>query len=102
MISEDLKTTISQAASAALLRIGNAYHERGALHQALSPYLKILAYYPDSDEAHAAVEGLLAIARVFEETQQQRLAISVYDRIERAARLRRWDGHQVTTAGDII
>jgi tetratricopeptide (TPR) repeat protein len=101
MISEDLKTTISQAASSALLRIGNTYHEQGLLHQALSPYLKILAYYPDSDEARAAVEGLLAIARVFEETQQHHMAISVYDRIERAVRFRRWDGHQVTQSGDI-
>jgi tetratricopeptide (TPR) repeat protein len=102
MISEELKATISQAASAALLRIGKAYHEQGLLHQALSPYLKILAYYPESDEARAAVEGLLAIAQVFEESQQQRMAISVYQRMERAARFRRWNGHQVTPEGDII
>lgn len=102
MISEDLKATISQAASASLLRIGNTYCEQGRLHQAISPYLKILAYYPDSDEAHAAVKGLLAIAQVFEEKQLHRTAISVYERMERAARSRRWDGHQITPTGDII
>jgi len=89
MISEDLKASISQAASAALLRTGKTYHERRLLHQALSPYLKILAYYPESNEAPAAVDGLLAIAQVFEEAQQHRMAISVHERMERAVRFRR-------------
>jgi len=102
MISEDLRTTISQAASGALLRIGNAYHEQGLLHQALSPYLKILAYYPDSDEARAAAENLIAIASAFEEAQQHYMAVSIYDRIERAVRVRRWDGHRISPEGDII
>jgi tetratricopeptide (TPR) repeat protein len=102
MISKDLRATISQAASAALLRIGESYRQQGLLHQALSPFLKILAYYPDCPEACAAVEGLVAIAQVFEETQQHRMAVSVYERMERAARFRRWDGHQISPEGEII
>ncbi len=102
MISEDLAATISQTASAALLRIGKIYEEEGWLHHALSPYLKIVAYYPESEEAEAAVDRLLAIAGIFEEKQHFHMAMSVYDRLERASRFQRWDGHQVTPEGDIL
>jgi hypothetical protein len=102
MISEELTAAISQAASAALLRIGRIYEEEGWLHHALSPYLKIVAYYPESEEAEAAVDRLIAIAGIFEEERQFHMAMSVYDRMERAARFQRWDGHQVTPEGDIL
>ena len=102
MISEDLAATISQTASAALLRIGKIYEEEGWLHHALSPYLKIVAYYPASEEAEAAVDRLVVIAGGFEEKRQFHMAMSVYDRIERAARFQRWNGHQVTPEGDIL
>lgn len=102
MVSEELAATISRAASAALLRIGKAYQEQGLFHQALSPYLKIVAYYPESEAAPAAVEGVVAIATVFEEAQQRRMAVSVYNRLERAARFRRWNGYHVTPEGDIL
>jgi hypothetical protein len=103
MISEELAAVISREASAALLRIGKTYQEQGLLHHALSPYLKIVAYYPKSEEAAAAaVEGVVAIAQAFEEIQQRRMAMSVYDRLERAARFQRWNGHQVTPEGDIL
>jgi hypothetical protein len=84
MIGEELGTTISQTASAALLRIGGYYQEAGWLHQALLPYLKILACYPEGREASEAVDRLVAIAELFEERGQFRMAMSVYDRMERA------------------
>lgn len=102
MINEELAAAISQAASAALLRIGRIYEEQGWLHHALTPYLKIVAYYPKSEEAPAAVDRLMAIAGIFEEKRQFHMALSVYDRLERAARFQRWDGHQVTPEGDIL
>jgi hypothetical protein len=102
MISEELAATISQAASAALLRIGRIYEEEGWLHHALTPYLKIAAYYPESEEVEAAVDRLVAIAGVFEDKRQFHMALSVYDRMERAARFQRWNGHQATPEGDIL
>ena len=102
MISEELAAVISREASAALLRIGKTYQGQGLLHHALTPYLKIVAYYSESEESPAAVEGVVAIAQTFEEAQQRRMAMSVYDRLERAARFQRWDGHQVTSEGDIL
>jgi hypothetical protein len=44
----------------------------------------------------------MAIAGVFEEKRQFHMAMSVYDRIERAARFQRWNGHQATPEGDIL
>jgi len=102
MISEELAAAISQAASAALLRIGNIYEEEGWFHHALTPYLKIVAYYPESEEAPTAVNRLIGIASIFEEKRQFHMALSVYDRLERAARFQRWDGHVVTPEGDIL
>lgn len=102
MINEELTAAISGAASAALLRIGKFYEEEGWLHHALTPYLKIVAYYPESEEAEAALDRLIAIAGIFEEKRQFHMAMSVYDRLERAARFQRWNGHQVTPEGDIL
>jgi len=102
MISEELAVAISQAASSTLLRIGRIYEEQGWLHHALSPYLKIVAYYPASEETEASVDRLMAIAGIFEEKRQFHMAMSVYDRMERASRFQRWNGHQVTPEGDIL
>jgi hypothetical protein len=102
MVNQELQDTISQAASAALLRIATEYSQQGLLHQALTPFLKIVAYYPDSEEAAAAVQGVIGIAQSFEEQDQKRIALSVYDRLERASRFGRWDGHMVTPEGDIL
>lgn len=102
MISEKLATTISRAASAALLRIGKNYQERGLLHHALTPYLKILACYPASEEVSEAVDRLVMIAEILEDNGQFRMALSIYDRMERAVRLRRWNGHEATLEGYIL
>lgn len=93
-MTKQLRKTISTAAGAALLRIGGYFQEAGQLHQALTPYLKLLAYYPESEEAVIAVERLVTIAETFEEREQFRMAMSVYDRMEQAARFRRWNGHE--------
>lgn len=42
------------------------------------------------------VDGLVAIAKAFEEQEQRRVSESVFDRLEYAARFRCWNGHQVT------
>ncbi len=97
-MSQQLRQTISTAASAALLRIGGYFQEAGQLHQSITPYLKLLAYYPDSDEATLAVERLVTIAEIFEERGQLRMAMSVYDRMEQAIRFRRWNGHEFPEA----
>jgi hypothetical protein len=65
MISEKLAAAISQAASAALLRIGRTYEDQGWPHHALSPYLKIVAYYPESEETKASIDRLMVIAGIF-------------------------------------
>ncbi len=98
-MTDKLRTTISTAASGALLRIGEHFQDAGLLHQALTPYLKVVAYYPASDEAPIAVERLVTIAEIFEERGRFRMAMSIYDRMEQAARFRRWNGHQFPPEG---
>ncbi len=102
MTIEELAAIIARAASAALLRIGRIYQEQGLFHHALTPYLKIVACYPESQEAPVAVDGLMAIAGAFEEKRHFHTAMSVYDRMERAARFQRWNGHQLTPEGGIL
>jgi hypothetical protein len=67
-----------------------------------APYLKIVAYYPESEEIRASVDRLMTIAGIFEEKRLFHIAMSVYDRMERASRFQRWNGHQVTPEGDIL
>ena len=102
MISEELATQIAETASAALLRIAKTYHAQGLLHQAASPYLKIVCYYPQSEAAPAAVAGLITIAQIMEDQHQRRMALAIYDRLEQAARFQRWDGHSISPDGEIV
>ena len=102
MISEELSTQIADTASAALLRIAQTYHAQGLLHQAASPYLKIVCYYPKSEATPAAVEGLITIAQIMEDHHQRRMALAIYDRLEQAARFQRWDGHSISPDGEIV
>jgi hypothetical protein len=101
-LSEELSAKISQAASTTLLRIARSYYEQGLFHQATSPYLKIVSYYPQSEVAPAAVEGLITIATTMEKQHHRRMAMAVYERLERAARFQRWDGHAISLEGDIV
>lgn len=92
MLSDALSQTIDNEASAALARIGRAYYDKGLLHLATSPYLKIIAVFPDSPEAEMAVKQVISIAKAFEARGQLRMAEAIYDRLEEAAHFSRWDG----------
>jgi hypothetical protein len=92
MINRQSLERIDHAAAAALLRIARLFHHHGMLYQAISPYLKIVACFPDSESAPHAVEGLTSIARTLEAHCRLHAAMGLYDRLEEAAHLRRWDG----------
>lgn len=102
MVREELYRQVAQAASAGLLRIGKGFEERGLWRDAVSAYLRIVAYYQENAEALPAVERTVSIAGQLEGKGQLRAASSVYDRLDRAARFQRWDGHQVTSEGEIL
>jgi hypothetical protein len=99
---EELSATIAKKASSALLRIGEAYREQGLLHHALTPYLKIVACYPESESAEEAVDSVVTIAESFEENGHPHMAMSVYARLERAAQFQSWNGHRLTLEGRIL
>jgi hypothetical protein len=101
-VSDELRAEIVRAAAAALLRIGKTYQKHCLLQQAISPYLKIIAYYPRSEAASIAVDELLCIARTMEAHCQLHIAMGVYDRLERAARFRRWEGHSIDAEDAIL
>jgi len=77
--------SVPEAISASLLRIGTALDEQGMVHQALTPYLKLIARYPDSQEALVATEKVLAIAERLRKMGQPHLAMMVFDRLEAAS-----------------
>jgi len=73
------------AASAGLLRIGMTYEEQGNINSAIRTYLKIVASYPDSEEAKIAVEKVTLIADDLENKGYFNWAMSLYDRLEEAS-----------------
>jgi len=56
----------------------------GKVHQALSPYLKIIEQYSDTAEVPMAIEKVLAIADGMRQRGQFHVAMRVYDRLEAA------------------
>jgi TolA-binding protein len=76
--------SVPEAISASLLRVANALEEEGKVHQALTPYLKLIERYPDSPEASVAIERVLAIADDMRKMGQHHMAMSVFDRLEAA------------------
>jgi TolA-binding protein len=78
-------TTVHEAISASLLTLAMTLEEQGKVHQALSPYLKIIERYPDTPEVPAAVEKVLAIAEGMRKKGQFHVAMRVYDRLEAAS-----------------
>ncbi len=76
--------SVPEAVSASLLRMGTALDEQGMVHQALTPYLKLIERYPNSQEASVATEKVLAIAEDMRKMGQHHLAMSVLDRLEAA------------------
>lgn len=77
--------SVPEAISASLLRIGTALDEQGMAHQALTPYLKLIERYPNSQEASVATERVLAIAEDMRKGGQHHLALTVLDRLEAAS-----------------
>ena len=78
------KSSVPEAISASLLVMAESLEEQGQVHQCLDPYLKLVAYYPDSQEAPVAAQKLLAIAEDFRQAGQYHMAMTVLDRLEAA------------------
>jgi TolA-binding protein len=76
--------SVPEAINASLLRVASALEEEGKVHQALTPYLKLIERYPDSQEASVATERVLAIAEEMRKRGQHHMAMSVFDRLETA------------------
>ena len=72
-----------ETARASLLRIAEAWHLTGQINQAIDAYAQLLARYPGSPEAVAAAEHTLALARGYERHGQYRLALGLYEKMER-------------------
>ena len=83
-MAKQKKGSVPEAISASLLRMGAALDEQGMVHQALTPYLKLIARYPDSQEALVATERVLAIAEGMRKRGQNHTAMAVFDRLEAA------------------
>ena len=80
-------TSIHDNVSAALLSVGMALEKLGKVHQALTPYLKIIEEYSDTPEVPAAIERVLAIAAGMRKVGQFHVAMRVYDRLEGASQV---------------
>jgi len=76
--------SIHEAISASLLRLGRDLDERGMVHQALTPYLKLIERYPNSQEASVATERVLAIAERLRQRGQLHMAMTVIELLEAA------------------
>jgi TolA-binding protein len=86
--------SVPEAISASLLRVASTLDEQGKVHQALTPYLKLIERYPDSQEAPLATEKVLAIAEVMRQKGQHHMAMAVLDRLEAARSLKRAEDKQ--------
>ena len=75
---------VLEAISASLLRVGISLEECGMTHQALTPYLKLMERYPNSQESPVAVGKVLAIAEGLRQRGQPHAAMTVLDRLEAA------------------
>lgn len=53
------------------------------LNAAIDGYSRVLRRYRGSEEANAASERLLSLARVFEEQGRYHLAVSLFDKVEK-------------------
>jgi hypothetical protein len=76
--------SVPEAISASLLRVAQGLDEEGMVHQALPPYLKLIAQCPGSQEASVATERVLAIAEGLRKAGQHHMAMTVLDQLETA------------------
>ena len=79
--------TIHETVSTSLLSLAMTLEKLGKVHQALSPYLKIIEKYPDTVEVSIAIEKVLAIAERMRQKGQFHVAMRVYDRLEAASQV---------------
>ena len=80
-------STIHESVSSSLLTLAMTLEKLGKVHQALSPYLKIIEEYSDTAEVPAAIEKVLAIAEGMRQRGQFHVAMRVYDRLEAASQV---------------
>jgi tetratricopeptide (TPR) repeat protein len=78
-------STIHESVSSSLFTLAMTLERLGKVHQALTPYLKIIEKYPDTAEAPAAIENVLAIADGMRQKGQFHVAMRIYDRLEEAS-----------------
>jgi len=86
-MSKQKVCTIHESVSSSLLTLAMTLEKLGKVHQALSPYLKIIEEYPDTAEATTAIDKVLAIADGMRLRGQFHVALRVYDRLEVASQV---------------
>ena len=77
--------SIHEAISSSLFQVAMTLEHEGKVHQALTPYLKIIEQYPGTSQAPSAVEKVMAIADRMRQNGQCHVAMRVYDRLEKAS-----------------
>ncbi|HEX8727971.1 MAG TPA: tetratricopeptide repeat protein [Ktedonobacterales bacterium] len=73
----------SARAQEAMLRMAGDMQAQGHAHEAIEMYTKVLDDYPDSQAARAAANALMDLARSLEQSGQPRLALEIYQIVER-------------------
>jgi len=86
-MSKPKTSSIHESVSTSLLSLAMTLEKLGKVHQALTPYLKIIEKYPDTLEVTAAVQKVLAIAEGMRQRGQFHVAMRVYDRLEAASQV---------------
>jgi hypothetical protein len=84
-VHESARESVHETVSTSLLSIAITLEKQGKVHQALSPYLKIIEQYPHTPEVRTAIEKVLAIADGMRQKGQFHVAMRVYERLESAA-----------------
>jgi len=77
-------TSVSAGIRSSLLKVGTTLEEQGKLHQALTPYLELVEFHAEGEEAAAAAERVLAIAEALRARGQYHVAMGVLDRLQEA------------------
>jgi len=83
-MAKQKQVSVPEAISASRLRVAQGLDKAGKIHQALTPYLRLIERYPDSQEASAATERVLAIAEELRKAGQPHMTVTVLDRLEAA------------------
>jgi hypothetical protein len=73
----------SRRAQEAMLHMAGDMQAQGHAHEAIDMYTKLLDDYPDSQAARAAANALMDLAQGLEQSGQPRLALEIYQIVER-------------------